>query len=186
MHSVESAISSLVTSEYFMPTWPMAIPSQTAIAGNMTGMPPASATPSLTACAILSRFMWPGIISLYEQTIPIIGFFISSFVKPSALKRLLCGACWTPSFTLSLNISVTSIDCGFLPHGLKYAYSIIYACGDTSLAAISSPMLLQLTARRPFFFPASRGIRSALRMPSSSVLLTAFSIAPASAGRPNE
>ena len=48
---------SLVTREYFIPTCPIAIPSQTAIAGNITGVPPAIATPSLTACAILSRFI---------------------------------------------------------------------------------------------------------------------------------
>ena len=33
MHSVESAIRSRVTREYFMPMWPMAMPSHTAMAG---------------------------------------------------------------------------------------------------------------------------------------------------------
>ena len=55
--SVESAMRSRVTSEYFMPVWPIAIPSQTAIAGNTTGLPPAIATPVLTAFTILSIFM---------------------------------------------------------------------------------------------------------------------------------
>ena len=64
IHSVESAIKSLVTKEYFIPMCPIAIPSQTAIAGNTTGTPPASATPSFTALTILSRFIWPGTISL--------------------------------------------------------------------------------------------------------------------------
>ena len=64
MASVESAIRSRVTSEYFMPTWPMAMPSHTAMAGNMTGVPPAMRTPALTASAILSRCMCPGTISL--------------------------------------------------------------------------------------------------------------------------
>ena len=41
-----------------------AIPSQTAIAGNTTGVPPAIATPIFTACVILSRFICPGTISL--------------------------------------------------------------------------------------------------------------------------
>ena len=57
IHSVLSAIRSLVTRLYFMPICPMAIPSQTAIAGNTTGVPPAMATPSFTASAILSRFI---------------------------------------------------------------------------------------------------------------------------------
>ena len=64
MASVESAIKSRVTREYFMPTWPMAMPSHTAMAGNSTGVPPAARMPALTASAILSRFMWPGTISL--------------------------------------------------------------------------------------------------------------------------
>ena len=64
MHSVLSAIRSLVTREYFMPICPMAIPSHTAIAGNTTGIPPAIATPSFTASTILSRFICPGTISL--------------------------------------------------------------------------------------------------------------------------
>ena len=57
MHSVESAIRSLVTSEYFIPLCPIAIPSQTAIAGNTTGVPPAIVTPVLTASTILSIFI---------------------------------------------------------------------------------------------------------------------------------
>ena len=64
IHSVESAIRSLVTREYFIPTCPMAIPSQTAIAGNSTGRPPASAMPIFTASQILSRLICPGTISL--------------------------------------------------------------------------------------------------------------------------
>ncbi len=64
MHSVLSAIKSLVTREYFIPICPMAIPSHTAIAGNTTGIPPAMATPSFTASTILSRFICPGTISL--------------------------------------------------------------------------------------------------------------------------
>ena len=64
MASVESAMRSRVTREYFMPTWPMAMPSHTAMAGNSTGVPPAARMPAFTAWAILSRFMWPGTISL--------------------------------------------------------------------------------------------------------------------------
>ena len=64
IHSVLSAIKSLVTREYFIPICPIAIPSHTAIAGNITGVPPAIATPILTASAILSKFICPGTISL--------------------------------------------------------------------------------------------------------------------------
>ena len=64
IHSVESAIRSLVTREYFIPICPMAIPSHTAMAGNTTGVPPSMATPIFTASVILSRFICPGTISL--------------------------------------------------------------------------------------------------------------------------
>ena len=78
--SVESAIRSRVTSEYFIPMWPIAMPSQTAMAGTMIGVPPAIATPILTAWAILSRFMWPGMISFQLETTPMSGRSISSRV----------------------------------------------------------------------------------------------------------
>ena len=40
-----------------------------------------------TASTILSIFICPGTISLYELTIPTNGFLISSFVKPNALNN---------------------------------------------------------------------------------------------------
>ena len=104
IHSVESAIRSLVTREYFIPTWPMAMPSQTAMAGNTMGVPPAMATPIFTASTILSRFMWPGTISLWELTMPTSGRSISSFVRPNALNKERWGACWIPLVTASLLI----------------------------------------------------------------------------------
>ena len=82
--SVLSAISSRLTREYFMPSCPIAIPSQTAIAGKTIGTPPARATPCLTASTILSRFICPGTMSFWELTIPMRGFWISSSVNPSA------------------------------------------------------------------------------------------------------
>ena len=66
--------------EYFMPTWPMAMPSHTPMAGIRMGVPPAISTPALTASAILSRFIWPGTISLYAETTPISGRSSSSLV----------------------------------------------------------------------------------------------------------
>jgi len=40
--------------------------------------------------------MWPGIISLKEFAIPIMGLCISSFVKPIAYNNDLWGALTTP------------------------------------------------------------------------------------------
>ena len=136
IHSVLSAIRSLVTREYFIPTCPMAIPSHTAMAGNTTGIPPAMATPIFTASVILSRFMCPGTISLKELTIPIMGRLLSSSVNPRALNRLLWGAWAVPVFTESLLISLSLFlfsirKCNrlivvrfFLPEGYPSRYSL--------------------------------------------------------------
>ena len=64
MVSTLSQISSRLAREYFMPTWPMAMPSHTPMAGMRMGVPPAISTPDFTAWASLSRCMWPGTISL--------------------------------------------------------------------------------------------------------------------------
>ena len=48
MVSTQSAISSRLGSEYFMPAWPMAMPSSTPIVLNTNGTPPAARTHSLT------------------------------------------------------------------------------------------------------------------------------------------
>ena len=76
--SMESAMSSRLASEYFMPVWPIAMPSQTPMAGNSSGVPPAAATPSFAASAISRRWMWPGMISLKELQMPMSGFLRSS------------------------------------------------------------------------------------------------------------
>ena len=55
MVSTLSAISSLLARLYFIPTCPMAMPSQTPIAGIMIGVPPAMRTPAFTASVTLSR-----------------------------------------------------------------------------------------------------------------------------------
>ena len=80
MVSTLSQISSRLGRLYFMPWWPMAMPSHTPMAGISTGVPPAISTPVLTASAILSRFMCPGTISLYADTTPIRGRSSSSGV----------------------------------------------------------------------------------------------------------
>ena len=76
--SMESAMSSRLASEYFMPVWPIAMPSQTPMAGNSMGVPPAAATPSFAASAMSRRPMCPGMISLNELQMPTKGFLRSS------------------------------------------------------------------------------------------------------------
>ena len=110
IHSTESAISSLVTKEYFIPWCPIAIPSHTPIVGNTNGVPPDINTPFLTPSTILSKLTWPGIISFWDVTIPINGLFISSSVNPDALNNDLWGAFATPFLTTSLLIYITPLN----------------------------------------------------------------------------
>ena len=174
MHSVLSAIRSLVTREYFIPTCPMAIPSHTAIAGNTTGIPPAMATPIFTASVILSRFMCPGTISLKELTIPIMGRLLSSSVNPSALNRLLWGAWAVPVLTESLLIIISLF--------LFLIFSIPDKCASGGmrhqiLSARRSPISVQPTCVQP------SDMISPVRKPSCNTFFTAASMASASSSR---
>jgi len=56
MTSMESAMSSRLAREYFMPVCPMARPSQTPMTGKAMGVPPAERMPALTSAARMSRW----------------------------------------------------------------------------------------------------------------------------------
>ena len=125
IHSTLSAINSLVANEYFIPSWPIAIPSHTPMVGNTNGVPPLISTPFLVASTILSKLICPGIISFCDVTIPIRGLSNSSSLNPIALKRALCGALPIPFLTISLliyihlytllNLSITSCPIFLVP-----------------------------------------------------------------------
>ena len=80
--STESAMSSRLGSEYRMPPWFMAMPSQMPMTPNSNGTPPPERTPALTASTMVRRCMWPGTTSLNELTTPMNGRSISSSVTP--------------------------------------------------------------------------------------------------------
>jgi hypothetical protein len=81
---MESAMTSRLTSELFMPWWPMAMPSVTVIVVNSRGVPPAFATPRLAACACRPRAMLQGAASFQVVTTPTNGRAMSSFERPMA------------------------------------------------------------------------------------------------------
>ena len=62
--STESAMISRLGREYFMPVWPMAMPSSTPIVLKTNGTPPAARMHSLTSTPTLSRWTWPGMMSV--------------------------------------------------------------------------------------------------------------------------
>ena len=69
-HSTESAMISRDTSEPRMPSWPIEMPSETAIVTNSIGKPPASRTPSLARLASRSSGMLQGVTSFQLDATP--------------------------------------------------------------------------------------------------------------------
>ena len=96
MISTESAMISREGRENLMPSWFMARPSHTAMAGTSMGVPPAARTPALTASAMRSRCMCPGTTSLAALTTPMRGRSISVRVSPRACRSERCGAFSSP------------------------------------------------------------------------------------------
>ena len=87
--STESAITSRDGSEDFMPSWPMAMPSVTVMVQNSRGVPPAAATPFLTACAWRISAMLQGAASFQQEATPTNGWWICSRRQP---HRVIVGA----------------------------------------------------------------------------------------------
>ena len=82
--SIESAITSRLTSDDFMPWWPMAMPSVTVMVQNSRGVPPASSTPFLADCAWRISEMLQGAASFQHDTTPTNGRWICSSFSPMA------------------------------------------------------------------------------------------------------
>ena len=76
--SIESAITSRLTSEVFIPLVPIVIPSEIAIVLSSIGVPPAARTPSLTFAASARRWKLQGIVSIQVEATPTIGLASAS------------------------------------------------------------------------------------------------------------
>ena len=84
--SMESATTSRLTREPFMPSVPIAMPSVTETVLNSIGVPPAARTPSFTFSASFWWFQLQGVISIQQWATPTSGRARSWSVKPTALK----------------------------------------------------------------------------------------------------
>ena len=82
--STESAITSRLTRDERMPSWPMAIPSVTVMVQNSRGVAPAFFTPSDTACAWRMRAVLQGAASFQQEATPTKGWAISREPRPMA------------------------------------------------------------------------------------------------------
>jgi hypothetical protein len=99
MHSIESAMISRLTSEARMPSWPIEMPSLTAIVMNSIGKPSAARTPSFARFASRSSGMLHGVTSFQLDATPICGLSQSASVIPTARSIARAPARSMPSVT---------------------------------------------------------------------------------------
>ncbi|EWS65034.1 hypothetical protein Y695_01718 [Hydrogenophaga sp. T4] len=84
MYSTESAISSRLGSEYSMPSWPMAMPSSTAMVLNSLATPPAASISRATSWPRSFRCTWPGTNCVKELATAMMGLLKSPSFMPVA------------------------------------------------------------------------------------------------------
>ncbi|MNT53350.1 hypothetical protein D3C72_1904350 [compost metagenome] len=84
MYSTESAMTSRLGSEYSMPSWPMAMPSSTAMVLNSLATPPAASISRATSWPRSFRCTWPGTNWVNELTTAMIGLEKSPSFMPVA------------------------------------------------------------------------------------------------------
>ena len=102
--STESAMISRLTSEACMPSWPIEMPSETAMETNSKGKPPAARTPSLARLASRASGRLHGVTSFQVEATPTCGLSKSPSVIPTARSIALAPARRKPSVTSWLRI----------------------------------------------------------------------------------
>src|SRR5688572_90031 len=97
--SIESAITSRDTSEYFIPSVPIEIASDTVIVLKITGLAPAPLTPDAACSASPSMCTLHGVTWLHVEQTPTWDLAKSARVKPTACSIARPGARSGPSRT---------------------------------------------------------------------------------------
>jgi hypothetical protein len=95
--SIESAMTSRDTSEYFIPSVPIEMPSLTVMVPKICGIPPASRTAASALWASRSSPALQGVMVLCALAIPTMGLPKSPSPNPTARSMARFGARWTPS-----------------------------------------------------------------------------------------
>ena len=93
---------SRLTSEARMPSWPIEMPSETAMVMNSIGKPPASRTPTFERLASRSSGMLQGVTSFHDDATATCDLPQSSSVMPMARSIARAGALLGPSVTSRL------------------------------------------------------------------------------------
>ncbi len=94
--SMESAMTSRDTSEYFIPSVPIEIPSDTVMVPKIWGIAPRARAAASARRASTSSPALQGVMVLQPLAMPTIGFSKSASVKPTARSMARLGARWTP------------------------------------------------------------------------------------------
>ena len=102
--SIESAITSRLGNENFIPSVPIEIPSLTVTVPKICGTPPATRTPSRTFSASRLICELQGVISAHVLAMPTSGLSKSSSVKPTARNIARFGARTSPSVIILLRL----------------------------------------------------------------------------------
>ena len=97
-------MTSRLTSDARIPSWPIEMPSLTAMVTNSIGKPPAARTPSFDRLARRSSGMLHGVTSFHDEHTPTWGLSQSSSVIPTARSIARAGARSNPSVTSWLRI----------------------------------------------------------------------------------
>ena len=97
--STESAMTSRLTSEARMPSWPIEMPSDTAMVTNSIGKPPACAHPLLGPLGQAVERHVARVTSFHDEATPTWGLSQSSSVMPTARSMARAGARSGPSVT---------------------------------------------------------------------------------------
>src|SRR5213594_384761 len=100
--SIESAITSRDTSEYFIPSVPIEMPSLTVIVPKVWAMAPAARAAASARSARSLSFALHGVIVLWALAIPMIGFAKSWSVNPTARSMARFGVRSTPAVIVRL------------------------------------------------------------------------------------
>ena len=96
MYSTASAMISRLGSEYSMPSWPMAMPSSTAMVLNSLATPPARSISRATSWPMSLRWTWPGTNWVKELAMAMIGFLKSASFIPVARHKARAPAMLRP------------------------------------------------------------------------------------------
>src|SRR6185312_13807060 len=95
--SMESAMTSRETREYFMPSLPMEMPSEMVMVLKTMALPPFSFAPFSASSASLSMCMLHGVTLLQVEAMPMMGLEKSSGLKPTGYSMARAAARSGPS-----------------------------------------------------------------------------------------